>query len=158
MASPAQIVRQYLIDKGIVIDPEEPGELYTYNAIPGDGVTPCYVSSLPDDIDQAIVIKDQAGVYFGRRMPDGKSMLHPGIQFVIRSLDYQTGYDLANSIVLAFEAVNNTNTTVNTVVYSVKSVYRTSTIIALGEEVGKKRQLFSINARVAFNDSVPSIG
>lgn len=159
LASPSKIVRAVLVSKGLVTEPAQENQI-PIEQLPGDGSTLCYVSSLPDEIDQAVLIKGTAGLLFARGMRAGDYFQHPGIKILVRALDHDTGYDLISRLCTqGIDTVNrNTVITLDGTTHYVQSIYRTSTIIELGEEQDKKRQLFTINARVAFQAQEPSLG
>jgi hypothetical protein len=152
MASPAEIVRQILINDGLVELPPVPGQLLPQQQMPNDGTTACYVSSMPDTIDQAVMIKDIAGKYSGRLMR-GRSTVHFGLLIKIRALD-ESGYTtIAAPIYLALdEFMPSIVMMPDGTEYPVQSVYPTSDIINIGEQVGKRREQWTINARLAFRD------
>lgn len=157
MASPAEVVRQYLINSGLVILPVVTGEVIPAQQLPGDGSTVCFTRSMPDDYDQAVCIFNTTGPIFGRRQRDGKQLMHPGVNVFVRTLD-DTGYDLAVTLANALDASTRSTIMIDEMEYLVQSIYRTSPVISLGEEVGKQRQRWSINARVAFQDQQPIMG
>lgn len=158
MSSPAQIVQAYLVTQGVVQMPAVPNQTELYSQLPGDGTTLCYVSSMPDDPDQVVALYDTAGIFWGKNQRK-QSRVHPGIKILARSLDYASGYALVNLIATTLDSFTTGNVvTSDQVSHAVQSIFRVSPIIALGEEVGKKRQLWSLNARVAFQDSEPNLG
>lgn len=125
---------------------------------PGDGTTCAFVSKLPDDYDQCIALYDTAGLNWGRAQ-SGKRWLSPGLKVLVRALTYGVGYALAQSIADGLDLiVNQTVIASDMTTHYVKTVTRTGTIISLGEEIFKQRQLFSINARVAYQDQEPVQG
>lgn len=157
MDSPAEIIRSCLIDLGLVIMPGIPNQTIPYQQTAGDGSILCYVSSMPDDEDQCICIYDQSGIVWGR--DTSKKLAHPGIKVLVRAVDYSIGSLMVRSLALAIDnRMRNITTVLNGTPYTISNFYRTGTIISLGEEVGKRRQLWSINARVAFDYSTPLLG
>ncbi len=152
MASPAEIVRSCLADRGVVQLPAIAGQDIPYEAIPGDGSVLCYAPSFPDEIDQGVGIFDTSGVLFAYRQRGSKGLKHPGIKVHVRALD-QIGFTVAMAIEAGLNSIGLCSTiTGDGITHYVQSVYVVGTIIGLGEERGKKRQLWSINARVAFQD------
>jgi hypothetical protein len=97
------------------------------------------------------------GMKFGRNQRTGKTWLHAGVKILVRALDHHTGYNLANSICVAIDDFTRGVVVIDDVEHYVQSLYR-EPLIELGEETLKKRQLFSINARVAMQDVEPSLG
>lgn len=143
-------MRAYLIQQGVVVLPLRPGKNIGFRQIrPGIDPTPCFVSSMPDDYDNAVMIRGVAGAHFGRFQSTGQTMLHPGLKIMVRTLLYEQGWPLAQSIATALDNFTAATIIVDDETHAVQSIYRTSNVIELGEEIGKKRQLFSINARIA---------
>jgi hypothetical protein len=157
IVSPAYILRQILVDAQIVIMPAVLGQTIPFVQTPQDGSTVCYVSSMPDDVDQVVCLYNTMGRLFGR-LQEGKTKVHPGIKVEVRALDPGTGYDLISCISNALDKIQTQTVTVDEIDHYIQSVYRTSPIVELGEEVGKKRQLFTLNARMAFQALEPSLG
>lgn len=160
MSSPAEIVRAMLVKQGLVTLPVIVGQTIPYVQTPNDyeELTPCYVSKLIDDVDQLVCIMDTVGTLSQRPMRGGKQDRHPGVKVIVRTLDY-TGYALINNIAVAFDGFTaGTVTTDDGVVHYLQSIYRTTTIVPMSEDIGKQRQLWSLNARVAFQDAEPSLG
>lgn len=151
MASPAQIIRSCLIDGGLVIMPA--GQLQ----VPGDGSTPCFVGGLPDDYDQAVRIMDVGGRIYGKVPYANKELVHPGLSFLVRSLNPGLAYTLANSIAVYLDQLRRAVTTLpeDGSVHNIQNVSRTTSLIDLGEDVLRKRQMYSFNARVSFGDMDP---
>jgi hypothetical protein len=153
MALFAEIVRACLVANGVVVAPPVPNETVPYQQTPYDGSILCYAPSMPDEIDQAVCIYDTQGRVFGysqRKVSANgpKRLSHPGIKAVIRALD-ETGSDVATRIANALDSIYNQTVTVRGANYSVQSVYCIGEVIGLGEERGRKRQLWVVNARVA---------
>jgi len=118
--------------------------------IPRKGDTYGFVSSLPNEPDQILFLRDSAGLVFGKTQ-SGKVLEHPGLVIIMRSLDF--GRDWAKGLLEAIEQVTNVAVAMpdgNT--YHVQSVYRTSTLADMGEEVSTRRHAWTANARVAMKD------
>ena len=157
MPSPAEIVRACLVGQGIVAVPPLPGQILQLDPLPGDASVLCFVGSMPDEPDKLVALYDEAGLYFGRRQRDGRSLGHPGVKIIVRTPDY-SGYAFMKTLAAGLDTV--VKSTVSVPISDVQnedhylqSVYRTSLIISLGEEKHKRRQLWSLHARVAFQDS-----
>lgn len=148
-ATPAQIIRSCLIDFGLVTYPIKP-----------PGTWPCYAFSMPDGPDDAICVYDVVGKLFGRGARTGKNNVHPGVQVTVRGSDELQGYLKAQNIANAFD----TNFPVITIApedhqtHNIMSIYRVSPIMTLGEEIGKRRYLWTLDVRVAFEYDEPSLG
>jgi ribosome biogenesis GTPase A len=157
MAGPAEIIRSILVTQKLVAMPPVAGKTVPFQQLPGDGTTLCFIGSMPDTPDQAVAIYDTPGIIWGRRQRDAKDLVHSGILIKIRTLDY-SGYDLANNLANSLVTIKQTNTIIGETTYYVASVYRTSNVVSLGEQVGKKRQQWTVQARVAFQDIQAPIG
>lgn len=157
MASPAYIIRACLVEAGAVaMPPDGPSPAYTPE--PGDDLTLCFVPSLPDEVDQAVAISNEVGRYFGREMTVGKGMVHCGIKLFVRFPEEEAGHDFAVSMILALRAIKNKTIAVDGTTHYIQSVYVPGTLIPLGEEQGRQRQMWTIHARVAFKEQEPTLG
>jgi hypothetical protein len=157
------MARSVLVDLGLVKLPDLANELVPFSQTPGDGTTLCFVAAIPDEIDQLVHIRDVAGILFARRQLDGKYLSHHGIKVTIRALDFPTGDALKFAIANGLSSVDNTTVIVPDLAgvgspHYLKSIYLVGTPIYLGEEPNKKRNLWTINARVAMQDREPMIG
>lgn len=160
MASPAEIVQNALAGLGLVTLPEQ-RNLLSPIQLPGDHSTVCFANSSPDDYDQMVSVTDTAARMFGRRMRYPKYLMHNGISVLIRHLHPKFGWALANRIAVdGLDQLSNMQIQLykSDEIHYVKTVYRTTSVIFLGEQVGKKRFLWSIMARVAFDDREPPTG
>lgn len=151
-ASPAQIIRACLVDQALVIMPG------THVQIPGDGTTICFVSSMPDEVDQAVALLDMPGLFGGRRHKDGKYLIHPGVKVQIRALDHDVGCELVESILNGIGTIVRTTISVGSEVWKISSAYRIGSLIPNEEQVGRKRQQWTQNIRVAFDDDQSPLG
>lgn len=138
--SPADVIRQLIIDSTLGTNPD----LTTLLA------WPVYRGRDPDRPDNLIKVSDTQGRIFGSIQTDGELQEHHGIQVMVRSVDYSTGYVKARAIAVMLDGVNEelvAMTPGTAFDYIVHGVTRTSDVIALGSDVPQgKRQLFVINA------------
>lgn len=111
------------------------------------GTWPLYISSMPDENDvpdNCGAIYDTTGLKDGRQM-NGPVIRHYGIQLRIRSTDYQTGWIKIEDISSDLDTLSS-EYTVNSIVYTIRNVSRTSPIVALGMEPGTARRFhFTMN-------------
>ncbi len=155
MASPAQIARQVLVNQGLVRSPGLPGRTLPPVQLPSDNWVVCFTDvSLPDSPDQVLLVTGASGIVFGKDMRAGKSMEHKGVKLVLRHIR-PAGYDLLARIADALDRTGMVSVTVGNEVHYVQSFYRVGTVVSLGEETGKRRLLWSINFRVAYQDREP---
>ena len=137
--SPAEVLRQRLLDQGIGVDPvTNPTADF-----------PIYLGQMPDFQgvkDRAIAVYDTAGLNDGRIQRTGETIIHPGMQVKVRHNKYKDGYAKADEISQELD-----NTPAGTVVtvdgsdYAINSLNRSS-IIPLGPEPDKRRRhSFTVN-------------
>ena len=116
---------------------------------------------MPDAGDDAVRVTDTVGRVLGREARTGKNLIQPGVMILVRSKVEQVGYLHANKIVVALDSqAYPIQTTVpdNGYVCTISNIHRTSPVIALGEEVGKKRFLHTIDLRITFDYDQPLFG
>jgi hypothetical protein len=135
--SPADIVRQVLIDVGLGTDPD----LVPLQA------WPVYVGSEPTMPDDCITVYNTAGVVDGRSMPDGEILEHRGWQVRVRALDNPTGYQKMDDIrTYMSEVAVQVVTTIASIRYLVFCFAKFGDILDLGKDVPtSKRSLFTLN-------------
>ena len=143
--SPAKIIKEYLIDEGIVVDPE--------GSVDGWKI---YLSNLPDgentDYD-AVACMDTSPVKDGRIMKTGETIFHHGIQLLVRTSEYNDGYAKASEILEALQVVDDVEITVGTDDFKINNVSPATGIVALGQEKGTKwREMFSLNFLVTLKE------
>lgn len=140
MSSPAEIIRQFLMDNDLGTDPDL-GEAW-----------PIFVSFLPASPDNAICIYDTMGQQDGRIMT-GEQIIHPGIQIFIRGPDYPTTWGKVGALATALDMQRRSVVTVDAEhSYCLQNVSRTGDILSLGlEQSGdRRRHQMVINALVTF--------
>lgn len=133
MSTPADVVRQILLDAAI-------GSV--------NGAWPIFVSFLPQTPDSAICVYDTAGRLDGRLMTTGKVIEHPGIQVLVRGLDYPATWTKIDDLVLLLDGISNSSVALaSDEVYSVQNISRTGAVIPVGvdETDGRRRNLFTAN-------------
>ena len=143
--SPADVVRNLLVDLGLGTTPSDAGSW------------PVYAAQEPNTPDSVITIYDTAGRKNGRTQVDGEVQEHHGIQIRVRDANHQDGYAKARAIAVALdEQVAAQGVVVDDIVgtgqttYVVWNVSRTTDVLSLGKETPtSKRNLFTINAVAA---------
>lgn len=137
--SPGDVVRQLLIGLGLGTDPAD------------SGLWPVFAAVEPNTPDNCITLYDTESRRHGRTQTDGEIQEHHGIQFVIRSATYASGYTKARAIaVAADETVYQNTVTISGTSYTVHQISRTGDVLALGQQTPEsKRYLFTINAVVS---------
>lgn len=151
IATPARVLRSCLIQLGLVLYPTD--DLVT--GIP----PPCYVSSMPDTPDTAICVFNVGGKLFGRRPRTGFSDIHPGVRLVARTPD-DTGWYLLQKIKDTMDTTFPIRTQLpeDGSVWTLQNIRCSTQIVSLGEEVGKRRQLWSITVNLVIQDGNPQLG
>lgn len=147
--SPAQIVRDLLVDLGLGTLPS------------ASGSWPIYVSNIPDSPDSLITITDTVGISDGRTQFDGQAHEHPGIQVAVRDANHQDGWEKINALRVALsETIRNNavsitdNVGTGTSVYTVYAITKVGGVIVLGKDTPtSKRNLFTLNATVALRQT-----
>jgi hypothetical protein len=109
------------------------------------GLTTAQDSSVSRELqvpDDRVTVYDTEGRDLGREMSMGWRLEHRGFQIRVRSRDYATGYDRAQGIALALDAVYRTN--------GLHAVYRTSPVLYVGtDSPTNQRRIFTLNGLVA---------
>lgn len=141
--SPATILRQFLIDSGLV-----PAEL--------DVQWSCYIASMPETPADVVCAYDTAGTKDGRLM-QGLVIERAGVQIKVRSTSYTNGWSKADAIRSALDAVLRTPVTVEGVHYVIPVFIRSTGVVSLGTEPGttSRNVSFTINGLVAINQTTP---
>lgn len=121
-----------------------------------DETIQCFVDRSPDELDRQIRINNGHGVTFGNSQRDGRLFRHDAIMVTIRHEEEDLGNDVANRVYKALTGVTPRDVEFDDVLYHLQSIYVTSSLLPLGEEVGKKRFLWSFNARVAMQYQDPT--
>ena len=133
--SPAQVVRQLLIDLGHGT---------------AAGSWPIYYSLMPDTPDDCIAITDTEPFLFGRDHVGGRTLMVRAVQVMVRGGSVVDAYTKCKDINVSFdEDVYRTEVTVGKITYLVQAISRLSAEIPVGQEGTSKRRLFSTNARVS---------
>ena len=137
--SPAKVIRQLLIDAGI---------LFAVTSGTADNVDwTAFVNNHPDAPDNSVALYNTAAVTHGRTQVDGVTQKHYGIQTRVRAQDANTGYTKAREIYDAYEAVLRTAVEVDSVIYMVQAINCSGDILDIGFDGSSKRRLFTINVR-----------
>lgn len=142
MTTPSKFVKQFMLGHQLVSE--------VTSAQPG---WPCFIAAMPDTTnvpDDAVCVYDTLPHQDGRNSRDGQYANWPGIQIKVRSADYFAGYKKTQAILDKLDAVlprTPAVITVDTTVVTLKSIYRISGILPIGQETGssKRRFLFTLN-------------
>jgi len=146
MMSPAEGIRLLLIQEEVLF---------------ATGEWASYVSVFPGTPDYAVVVYDTVGIPDGR-LSSGERIEHPGIQILVRGLNYPKTWAKATQIALFLDAQKNVAIAgALSTVLNVMNITRTGTILPMGMEVAggdagakegnRSRYLFSINAVLTLN-------
>ena len=139
-ASPAQIVRQLLIDLDIGSEPEFTATLYT-----GED-WPAFYGAEPPVPDNLLLVNDTTGELDGRTF-DGEIQEHFGFQILIRSIKHSVGWFKAfNLRATLAESVQYRDVRVGDESYLVHAISGIGQVLVLGKHGPSKRSLFTVNA------------
>jgi hypothetical protein len=100
----------------------------------------------PDTPDEVVVLYNTRGKMDGRDMRTGVMMTHPGIMFMVRAADEYAVFAKTNDIKEFIDAVRRNTVDIEDQRYRIDAITRTSDPIALGQETGNTRRLYSLNA------------
>jgi hypothetical protein len=130
MNPPSQILRQLLVVAG-VLDPAK-----------------TFLVHVPDVPDDAVGIFDTAGTKDGRLMSNGQTIIHHGVQILLRGRNYPALWDLAVQVAGVCDSVARMMVVVDSRNYLVHNISRTGDILNLGldSQGERRRYLLSINA------------
>lgn len=149
--SPSAILKKFFIDQLVFGDPTA-----------GTLVWPIYDSFLPDEPlvpDSAAAITDTDGLKDGRIMKTGESIMHQGLQLLVRSQDKTDAWTQIDKAKSYLDAIQMTSVSVGLQTYTVWSVTLLAPPMFIGIEPGtKRRRLYSLNMRttiVAVGVSIP---
>lgn len=139
--SPADVVRQVLIDLGLGSDPDADP--------PADW--PVFAAGEPASPDEVVTVYNTSGRDGGRTAPDGERQEHHGLQVRVRSRSPARGAAKANALAVGLDQqVWNRAVAVDAARYVVRAVTRTGGLLDLGEDdPNSKRFLITFNALVA---------
>lgn len=147
--SPAHVIRDLLVTLGLGTDPDDGGSW------------PIFVSREPNTPDSVITLYDTASRMQGRRMVNGITVEHYGIQVRVRDAGPTGAWVKANALAVALDqtialddvTVEDTDGTGSST-YKVYTVSRVSGPLSLGKETPtSKRNLFTINAVAAIRQT-----
>lgn len=152
MATPAQILRQYMIDVGAVVGPNNP---------PVDS-WPSVVGGLPagdDDPDRYVAFADTGARVWFRGIRDGTRAKNPTIQIMLRDTTYPSVYNKCLELARTMDRIGVSQTddgvgkvlvTVDGAGYIISAAYVYTDPVPLGQEEKNKRYIFSMNIQVDF--------
>jgi hypothetical protein len=138
--SPADIVRQLLINLGVGGDPD-------VDPLPD---WPVYEDKEPTSPDEVITVYDTTPKSDGRSMVDGETWLHYGLQIRVRGVDKPSAYAKTESvrrsineqIVMAVVNMNGTH-------YLVPAICNTNMVRVGQQSPATKRFIYTINGTAA---------
>lgn len=139
-APPSFIVRQLLVDLGLVISANG-------STTPWQGQ--CVAE--PSTPDQVITVYETSSEDNGRIMFDGSRVEQRGVQIRVRGGAYQNdGYLKARQVAIVLDQqVRRTTVAVDSVEYMIHSMNRKSDVIYMGEDTPtSRRKVFTINYTV----------
>ncbi len=154
----SKVVRQLLIDGSLG---QSGGSVSGTSGSSDDW--PIFAPNTPDLPDNVVVIKDTSGIQQGRLNNDGSEVYRPGVQILVRSNDYDTGWEKIQRIAIYLdETVLRSSAAVGSASYFVDTWSRASGPFSLGKESEgrrletsagtSKRYLFTLNGTLALDE------
>jgi hypothetical protein len=141
--TPARIIAQLLIDAEKATDPTLRKNW------------PAFYGKLPDNPDIAIAVYNSTPVADGRNQRTGEKLFHHGIQVRVRADDSELSGVKCSEIGEYFDTVARDSVTLDSNVYRIDNISRTSGPIALGQETGRSRFSSTLNALITLVDITP---
>ena len=83
--------------------------------------------------DDSACVYDTSGVTDGRLQENGRVIQHYGVQLLVRSRDYQNGWQKADAVSAGLSAMVNYDVTVDGEDYRIHNVTRSSPVVPLNE-------------------------
>jgi len=142
--SPAYIVAQYLIGQTLLSNPGDSGDWHVFVGYLPDG----------DNVDHnAVGCIDTSPVKDGRVMMSGETILHYGVQLLLRASDYNTGYSKAETLMRNLETITEFKVDIGGDTYIIWNVSPATGVVAIGQDDGSKRwEMFSLNFLVTIEE------
>jgi hypothetical protein len=147
VATPAEVLRQYLIDVGVVGDQDAAAWRSVVGPVPDQSDAPAdYVS-----------VQDTPALAFRPDMRTGDRSTHPAAQIAIRSGRYPDGWAKGEEIQVALDAVGadpalggagEVPVEVGSEVFLLRKVTVASPLGKIGQEENGRRQVFALNVRM----------
>ena len=141
--SPAAICVNYIVnDLSGFTDPAD------------DSDWPMFIGHVPEIIEDCAGVFDTSGIIDGRYMT-GDTIDHYGIEIMVRSRSYETGYEKINTLVELLDTMHREDLTIGDDSYRIQAFTRTSSVGFLGIENEridrnkKRRFVFSTNFLVS---------
>lgn len=131
--SPADILAQYLIDKGEaeLFDAEDPPEWVIY------------VDFQPPEPDELVIVNNTSGVLDARDLESGEQKERPGIQLVVRGHDHRNTYrKLSRMVALMNKEVDWPIVNLETSSYIIKNISATTAIGSFPQDDQQRYSFF----------------
>lgn len=150
IATPAQILRQYLIDVGSLVGQDNP---------PANS-WPSVVGGMPTgQPNNFVALADTGERQFGRAF-DGRRMQMPLVQIMVRASKYPDAKGKCTELQATMDKIGASApdgvgwvpVNVGSESFVIKNVHTTTSAVPLGTEEAGKRLLFSINVQVTIQD------
>ena len=141
---PSAIVAEYVI-----------GTLDLFSAVSEGSTWPLYRSNLPDSdqISHNIAAIFDTSADIQSKLMSGDLVQRYGIQFLVRSTDYDTGYEKSKIILETVQTTHNASVSIGGTTFIIDNFSSTSGVLALGvERDSKQRYLFSTNFLVTIKE------
>lgn len=148
VASPANVVRAVLIGGGFGVMPGirqiDPTATMMVD------LPQVFTSGAPDDLNLAVLLKDVAGVSFGR-LVNGRRQQQPGVNVQVRHPN-EEGFTLCVAIEEYLANLVNLSVTIGRYSYKIQNIRQGRPITLLGEDKEKARLAWTFELFVVFCD------
>ena len=120
------------------------------------GLWPCYVNGIPD----GYYVKSDCGCMYDMegwkdgKFPTGVTVFHHGVQFRIRSVVHDDGWDMIEEIMSYLDGVHNETVTIGSRTCTIVNISRRSPIEQEIEKGTIRRYHFYVNLRLSYREVV----
>lgn len=139
-ASPSEIIRQFLIEEGLGFDYSLKVDWAVFSG------------SEPDEPDNSITIISTRGTLDGRIHETGETVEHYGFQTRIRGKTDSLASAKGRQIIVAYNSVLRRLITVNNQDLKIQAITLKSPLLASGQEVKRRRQVYVFNSIVTIDE------
>lgn len=138
--SAADVIASYLYGLGVV---SQPGGT-------SPRPWPLFVNSMPELPNEAITVYDNIGDMDGKDMRTGRTLIHPGFQFRIRTIDNRRGEKKGGELIDAMDGIYRDVVVLESVSYLIQAAKLTTPTIPIGAEEGGSRLLYTVNGILTY--------
>jgi hypothetical protein len=137
--SAADVIAAYLFTTGVVSQPGSVSRPW-----------PLFVNSMPEQPNEAIAIYDNLGDLDGKDMRTGRTLIHPGFLFRIRTNDNRRGERKGGELIVTMDGIYRNVVVVESISYLLQAAKMTTPTIPIGAEEGGSRLLYTVNGTITY--------